>query len=106
MATPNFTMVFLDFEDSVTFVHGSCIVRSSFVHRLVVGVLESCSDAEATWRRRCDEAELGKTGEVVRRNVSRTRPLAAPGRPWPPLAAPGHVVMANVTDSDCNGLYL
>jgi len=61
---------------------------------LVVGVLESCSDAEATWRRRCDEAELGKTGEVVRRNVSRTRPLAAPG----------HVVMANVTDSDCNGL--
>jgi len=73
---------------------------------LVVGVLESCSDAEATWRRRCDEAELGKTGEVVRRNVSRTRPLAAPGRPWPPLAAPGHVVMANVTDSDCNGLYL
>jgi hypothetical protein len=51
---------------------------------LVVGVLESCSDAEATWRRRCDEAELGKTGEVVRRNVSRTRPLAAPG----------HVVMA------------
>ena len=30
--------------------------------------------AEATWRRPCDEAEPGKTGEVVRRNVSRTRP--------------------------------
>ena len=86
MATPNFTMVFLDFEDSVTFVHGSCTVRSSFVHRLVVGVLQRCRGymEKALRRSRAWKNWRGREKKRVKDE--------APGRPWPPLA------MANVTD--------
>ena len=76
MATPNFTMVFLDFEDSVTFVHGSCIVRLSF-GCWGPGVLQRCRGymEKALRRSRAWKNWRGREKKRVKDE--------APGRPWP-----------------------
>ena len=77
MAKPDFTPIVLSTHLKIHSLNGSFMVRSS----LIVSKGRSprvLTQPEATWRRRCDEAELGKTGEVVKRDVSRTRPWAWP----------------------------